>query len=404
MTPALSMSPRLRRARGFSMVELLVSVAIGMLALTFAVRTVASSEKSRETQLGGSDSMQNGMVALFSISGDAGEAGFGLNDSILSGCDTKFTDRGQYALATGPAIQGATPTTPLAPVVIESNGSAPDRISFYAGSSSAGTATLRVTANYVNGAQISVDRVPYGFSQGDVIVVAPEQVGGRCALAQLSGNPRDLLPPPGPQYINVAEGTGYRYNTGNLGVAFTGGAARLFNLGRPEDLSFHTWSVADGFLKLRSTDLQGASASPTTVTDNIVSIKAQYGFDTRTGTAFLPQGGISVMRWSSTMIDADGDGTIGNGVDWQHVAAVRLAVVARSKAVERVAAGASCTSTPEKPQVFKTQTPQNVTAVPITVDVAVAGDPNDWKCYRYRVFETVVNLRNAGWRPEAWKN
>jgi len=395
------MTPQLpRRARGFSMVELMISVVIGMLALAFALRTVASSEKSRETELGGSDSMQNGMMALFSISGDAGQAGFGLNDSILSGCDTQFADSSGYALA--PGAQGT--TTPLAPVVIESNGSAPDRVTFYAGSSAAGTATLRLTANYSSGARISVDRVPYGFAQRDVIVVAPELVGGRCALAQISSNPRDLLPPPGPQYVDVAQGTGYRFNTGNLGVGFTGGAARLFNLGRPEDLSFHTWSVADGFLKLRSTDLGGSSAGATTVTDNIVSIKAQYGFDTRTGASFLPQSGISVMRWSSTMIDADGNGTIGNGVDYQHVAAVRLAVVARSKAVERKAAGASCTTTPDKPQVFTTQIPQNVTAVPVTVDVAVAGDPNGWQCYRYRVFETVVNLRNAGWRPEAWKN
>lgn len=401
MTPP-TLSPRLRRAGGFSMVELMVSVVIAMLALAFALRTVATSEKSRETELGGSDSMQNGMVALFSMSGDAGQAGFGLNDSILSGCDTKFTDTGGYALA--PGAQGATATTPLAPVVIESNGSAPDRITFYAGSSAAGTATLRLTANYSSGTRITVDRVPYGFAQRDVIVVAPEVVGGRCALAQISSNPRDLLPPPGPQYVDVALGTGYRFNTGNLGVSFTGGAARLFNLGRPEDLSFHSWSVADGFLKLRSIDLQGSSAGATTVTDNIVSIKAQYGFDTRTGPGFLPQSGTSVMRWSSTMIDADGDGTIGNGVDYQHIAAVRLAVVARSKAVERVAAGSTCTTTTDKPQVFKVQTPQNVTAVPVTVDVAVAGDPNDWRCYRYRVFETVVNLRNAGWRPEAWKN
>jgi type IV pilus assembly protein PilW len=402
MTP-LPSSPQPRRARGFSMIELMISVVIGMLALAFALRMVAGSEKSRETELGGSDSMQNGMVALFSISGDAGQAGFGLNDSILSGCDTRFTDTGGYGLA--PGAQGTTATTPLAPVVIEANGSAPDRISFYAGSSLAGTATLRLTANYSTGARVSVDRVPYGFRQGDVIVVAPELVGsGRCALAQISSNPRDLMPPPAPQYVDVASGTGYRFNTGNLGVSFTGGAARLFNLGRPEDLAFHSWSVSGGFLQLRSTDMAGSSAGAATVTDNIVSIKAQYGFDTRTGAAFLPQDGMQVMRWSSTMIDADGNGTIGNGIDYQHVAAVRLAVVARSKAVERVVAGSTCTSTPQKPQVFKTAVPQNVTAVPLTVDVAVAGDPNDWRCYRYRVFETVVNLRNAGWRPEAWKS
>jgi type IV pilus assembly protein PilW len=394
MTPGF-----LRRSGGFSIVELMVSVAIGMLALAFAVRMVAGSEKSRETELGGSDSMQNGMVALFSISGDAGQAGFGLNDSMLAGCDTRFADTGGYALAPG-ALAG---TTPLAPVVIESNGSAPDRISFYAGSSLAGTATLRLTASYASGTRVSVDRVPYGFSQGDVVVVAPERVGGgRCALAQLSSNPRDLLPPPGPQYVDVALGTGYRFNSGNLGVGFTGGQARMFNLGKPDDLSFHSWSVSNGFLQLRSTDLSGSSAGAAAVTDNIVSIKAQYGFDTRTGSAFQPQNGMQVMRWSSTMIDADANGTTGNAVDYQHVAAVRLAVVARSKAVERVGVGATCTTTADKPQVFKTAAPQNVTAVPVTVDVAVAGDPNGWQCYRYRVFETVVNLRNAGWRPEAW--
>ncbi|TQK11725.1 PilW family protein [Herbaspirillum sp. SJZ107] len=394
MTPGF-----LRRSSGFSIVELMVSVAIGMLALAFAVRMVAGSEKTRETELGGSDSMQNGMVALFSISGDANQAGFGLNDSILAGCDTRLTDTGGYALAPG-ALAG---TTPLAPVVIEANGSAPDRISFYAGSSLTGTATLRLTASYASGTRVTVDRVPYGFSQGDVVVVAPELVGGgRCALAQLSSNPRDLLPPPGPQYVDVALGTGYRFNSGNLGVGFTGGQARMFNLGKPDDLSFHSWSVSNGFLQLRSTDLSGSSAGAAAVTDNIVSIKAQYGFDTRTGTAFQPQNGMQVMRWSSTMIDADANGTIGNAIDYQHVAAVRLAVVARSKAVERAAAGSACTSTAEKPQVFKTAIPQSVTAVPVTVDVAVAGDPNDWRCYRYRVFETVVNLRNAGWRPEAW--
>ncbi|WP_323141902.1 PilW family protein [Massilia phyllosphaerae] len=391
----------LRRTGGFSIVELMVSVAVGMLALAFAVRMVAGSEKSRETELGGSDSMQNGMVALFSMSGDANQAGFGLNDSILSGCDTKLTDSGGYALAPG-ALVG---TTPLAPVVIESNGSAPDRISFYAGSSLTGTATLRLTAGYTrNAVSVTVDRVPYGFSQGDVVVVAPEGVGtGPCALAQLASNPRGLLPPPGPQYVDVVGGTDYRFDSRGLDASFTGGQARMFNLGRPDDLSFHTWSVANGFLKLRSTDMAGSSRDAATVTDNIVSIKAQYGFDTRTGTAFQPQNGMQVMRWSSTMIDADANGTIGNAVDYQHVAAVRLAVVARSKAVERGATGATCTTTVEKPQVFKIASPQNVTAVPLTVDVAVAGDPNGWQCYRYRVFETVVNLRNAGWRPEAWK-
>lgn len=393
------MRTSIRRQRGFSLIELMVSVIIAMLALVFAVRMVTDSEKNRDTEMGGSDAMQNGMVALFSMSGDAGQAGYGLNDPILSGCNTIFSDTGGYALM--PTTRAGATITPLAPVVIESNASGPDRVSFYAGSSLSGTGSLRLTTSYASGTRIDVDRVPFGFAPRDVIVVAPEQAGGNCALAQISVDPQTLLPPPGPQYLTIAQGSAYRFNSGNLGATFTGSVARLFNLGPASSLSFHTWSVTSGFLQLRSTDMGGGSAAPVTVTDNIVSIKAQYGFDTRVGASFTPQNGMQVAQWSSTMINADGDGVTGGAGDYQRVAAVRLAVIARSKSVERVAAGRTCVSTPAKPVVFSAQVPQGITAVPVTVDVAVAGDTNDWRCYRYRVFETVVNLRNAGWRPQA---
>ncbi|MFS2019346.1 pilus assembly protein PilW, partial [Massilia sp. CT11-108] len=70
-----------------------------------------------------------------------------------------------------------------------------------------------------------------------------------------------------------------------------------------------------------------------------------------------------------------------------------------SKAVEHPAAGAACTTTTAQPVVFSSAAPAGVAGVPITVNVAVTGDPLDWRCYRYRVFETVATLRNAGWRP-----
>ncbi|QJE02153.1 pilus assembly protein PilW [Massilia forsythiae] len=391
------MTPVRRRASGFSLIELMISITIGMLALVFAMRMVTGAERSRNTALGGSDAMQNGMVALFTLGSDAGQAGFGLNDPLLAGCNTVFSDTSGYAMA--PATRAGATIHPLAPVVIESNGAAPDRITFYGGSAMGGAPTLRLTGNYASGARIEVDRVPFGFARNHVIVVAPEQIGGDCALAQISDDPAKLPLPPAQQYLVAAQGSGYRFNSGNLGAAFTGGAARLFNLGPADGLAFHTWSVADGFLQLRSTDLAGASGAAATVADNVVSIKAQYGFDTRTGTAFQPQSGLQVNQWSSTIINADGSGVLGDAGDYQHVAAVRLAVVARSKAPESPSNGAACTATVAKPVVFAAEAPQGVTAVPVTVDVAVAGDSVDWRCYRYRVFETVVTLRNAGWRP-----
>uniref|UniRef100_UPI0028B1148F PilW family protein n=1 Tax=Massilia oculi TaxID=945844 RepID=UPI0028B1148F len=76
-----------RRARGFSLVELMVSVVIGLLAILFATRIMTDGERNKDAAMGGSDSMQNGMLAMFQISADAEQAGFGLNDPLVTGCN-----------------------------------------------------------------------------------------------------------------------------------------------------------------------------------------------------------------------------------------------------------------------------------------------------------------------------
>jgi type IV pilus assembly protein PilW len=359
------------------------------------MRLITGSEQSKQSALGSSDSMQNGMLAMFSISGDASQAGFSLNDPLLLGCNTRFTDKSGYTLAEAP--RGAETIRPLAPAIIASNGSAPDVISLYSGSSLSGTGTMRLVADFRGGTAMEVDRDPYGFAVGDVVVVASEDRVGDCALAQISAKP---VPKPGENpLVMVNGGANFRYNGDELGVTYKASTARIFNLGPAAGLSLHTWSVNNGFLRLRSTDMAGASAAPATVADNIVSIKAQYGFDTRAAAAFASRNGMRVRRWSATMIDADGDTVTGGAGDYERMAAMRIAVVARSKTRERPNAAGVCAATPNRPSVFATEEPAGVTAVPMTVDVAVAGDSADWRCYRYRVFETVVALRNADWKP-----
>ena len=392
-------TPMRRHAAGFSLVELMVSVVIGLLAVMFATRLMTDAETNKQAALGGSDSMQNGMLAMFSISGDAEHAGFGLNDPLIVGCDTALTDSDGYQMA--PAERDGATVRPLAAAVIEPGGANPDRLTLYSGSSLSGTGTLRITSNYIGGTRIDVDRVPYGFSRGDVILVAPEEMGGRCSLAQISSDPDALPPPPSQQFIMIA-GAGNRFNSGALGAQYTGGASRVFNLGPTASLGFRTWSVENGFLRLRATDLAGAGAASQAVADNIVSLKAQYGFDTRTPDTFRPEEGLRLGAWSNTMIDADGDGEEGGAGDYQRIAALRIAVVARAKNPERPdPATGQCTATTVAPTVFATQAAENGDAEPVQVNVVVDGDPVNWRCYRYRVFETIVPLRNAGWRPTA---
>jgi type IV pilus assembly protein PilW len=384
--------------RGFSIVELMVSVAIGLLALMFATRMITGSEQNKQAALGGSDAMQNGMMAMFTISSDISQAGFGLNDPILAGCDTLMLDNGGNGYQMLQTKHNGTTVTPLAAALIQNNGIDPDRIAFSSGASLTGTPSVRLTDAYTGGPTVSVDRQPFGFAINDVIVVAPEIVTGRCSLVQLSANPPANATSP---TLTFASGNGLRFNNGTLGNQFTL-KSRVFNLGPASKLSFHTWSVSNGFLQLSATDVPGSETTAATVTDNIVSIKAQYGFDTRPG--FAPEAGAQVTEWSPDMIDADGNGDTGNAADYQRITAIRIAVVARSKSPERPDTTGKCSATPDAdaPQVFKVTQTLTKAPDPVKPNVTVTGDTVDWKCYRYRVFETIVPIRNAAWRPTAW--
>lgn len=396
-------SHTLARRHGFSLVELLVSVVIGLLALMFATKLFVSSEQYRESSLGGSDSMQNGMQALFSISRDAAQAGWGLNDPIIAGCDTVFSDTQNFALAPATRTNGAgvtTAVTPMAALLIENNGANPDRLTLYAGTSQTGTGEVGLSKNYAGESTIAVDRIAFGFSVNDAVLMVPEAGDGvtiKCALGQIAATPTMVA---GVQTLSIAAGSGFRFNrAAGLGQNYQSGVTRLFNLGPAAALSFHTWSVSRGFLQLRAADLAGATALPQSVVDNIVSLKAQYGFDTRAGTGFNPENGMAITRWSADMIDADADGVTGGPGDFQRIAAVRVAVVARSRNPDKPAADGTCSATPVRPVVFDTAELDGVTPVPVSVNVAVASDTVDWKCYRYRSFETVVAVRNLAWRP-----
>lgn len=382
-----------RSQRGFSLVELMISIVIGMLALVFATRLMTSAERNRQAALGGSESMQNGMQALFAINKDAAQAGWGLNDPLVAGCDTVLHDTGGFALAT--AKRGTDDVTPLAAALIESNNGGPDRLSLYAGSSITGTGAVGLSADYAgSGATLQVDRIPFGFTTGDAIVVVPES-GGQCAIAQIAAIP---TPEDNVQLFSIAANEGNRFNGADgLGVTYKAGAARVMNLGPAATLSLHTWSVENNFLLLRATDMAGTAATGKAVIGNIVSLKAQYGFDTRG--SFDPEQGMQVKEWSPAMIDADGDGVVGNAGDHQRIAALRIAIIARSKEPERPGSDGSCHASPDSTMtVFATEEPKGVDAVPMT---AVLGPGADAKCYRYRVFESIVPLRNLAWRPTA---
>jgi type IV pilus assembly protein PilW len=114
--------------------------------------------------------------------------------------------------------------------------------------------------------------------------------------------------------------------------------------------------------------LQGTAPFP--VAAGVVQLQAQYGRDTN----------------NDGTIDAWDENAPATPAEWTGVIAVRLGLVARSAVAERPDANGACTTTTVAPAWSAG-----------AFDVATRAD---WQCFRYRVFEATVSLRNMIWRPE----
>lgn len=106
------------------------------------------------------------------------------------------------------------------------------------------------------------------------------------------------------------------------------------------------------------------------VAPEIVQLQAQYGRDA--------DGDGIVDTWT--------DATPATAVEWSRTLALRFALVARSALPEREREAAGVCTTTTAPPTWAGGT-LDVTALP------------DWRCYRYRVFESTTSLRNLIWRP-----
>jgi len=140
-------------------------------------------------------------------------------------------------------------------------------------------------------------------------------------------------------------------------------------------LVLRTYSVDNGNLMARDDFSSGTQVQ---VANNVVALKAQYGIS--------DAGSQIVNQWVSATLGPAGNWATPSLVDLRRVKAIRLAVVIRSAIKERPdAATGQCTVTSVAPVSW-----------PDGPAIDLSNDP-DWRCYRYRSFETVVPLRNVLW-------
>lgn len=373
------MRPQLDQ-RGFGLVEVMVGMLIGLLASIVVFQVFSVSERQKRTTTGSADAQSNAAFALYAIERDAKMAGFGLEADAIAKCDEVFSYRD-----TGSG-DGSIPEfdIPAAVNITDGGGSVPDEIEivYYTDPTDGnfivpGNTTLRSTMPS-SSAELNVSSTS-GCVEGTLAIA---QQDGKCTvmeITQVQGSALKLQHNPGgagsvadPQY-----NPSIPYMNAHNWPAYTMGATVRCGLTPPIS---RTYRINANVLQSRDS----TSVAFETITPNIVALQAQYGV--------ADAGSLAVNRadqwvdatgiWKYT--DTDKVLTRANG---KRIKAIRVAVAARSSEYEKPESGGACTTT----------TDEMVKNWSSWADLSAVKNLADWQCYRYKVVETVVPLRNVIW-------
>ena len=384
--PRQHTTAKFRRLRGFGLVELMVAMVIGLLGVIVMMQMFERYEQQKRTTTGGDDALSAGAIAINGLQREIQHAGWGLTNIQVIGCSLTNLISGGTAIALRPVtinptgITGDANTDTL--LIITGNGNGTVEGDLINSQPAAGDPAL--SASYPNVYDVQASAMFSAAVSGpsavpaDRVFAAPGTRANACSLAmtQVTGINRP----------NVGVTTGV---AGMMG-------GRLYNLGSAPRV--HVYAIRSGNLTVCDYVARDCAADTSAMTtaqinalwvpiaENVVSMRAEYGLDTTA----TPMDGV-VDTWAGTISAASArSGAAFNGAcAIMRVPAVRLVLVARS-------------SQPEKTLDWPNLT-QHVTAnTPIWIGSATAPislpDPNGtwptWRDFRYRVFQSVIPLRN----------
>lgn len=404
------MRKQIKSSAGFSLIELMVGALIGLIATVIIFQMFAVAESQKRATTGASDSLQSGTQALFQLERDISLAGYGLSRHLF-GC----TINGWYDTGVpGGQILKFT----MVPVIIANGtGNQSDSVTVFSASTDKLGTPAGLEADQTSPELKYTLLNPYGFNPGDLTVAinykATLPADKDCTLAQvtkvtnnevehLPGNYVTLGGLTKPAQFNRPGGLPAPANV--LYKRFTSptkGGGLLFNIGSlPRILTY----------RVQGTDLVVGNefipaGSAIVVAENVVQFQAHYAIDGGDPNATGPgksdgqfdafvAGPPAAVKAVSNLAPADVDhwamalnGTTFTPEQWSKILAIRMAVVTRGEYV-KPDPGTACSAT--------TTFPKWSAANDLPLDVS--GVP-DWQCYRYKVQEMTVPLRNITWSP-----
>lgn len=355
-----------RRAAGFSLVELMVAVLIGLVGVLIMSNVLLSSDQRNRTTTSGNEALSNGAVVQHMLQRDLMQAGYGLNAPALLGC-TMVLPNGV--------------TVPVAPVTINppttllpagDNGS--DTLLVVYGSSDfqpQGNAIFSTSGSDYTMQSAASFRAAVSGRPADRVLAAPDKgINDPCAAA-----------------LTLAQVTAVSGNIVTVSTA-SSTATALFNLGpNPRVIGY---AVRNG--ALTSCDYMANDCTSATPADvalrwpalapNVPVLRAVYGRDTNAAGSM--NGDVEV--WDQTAPAA-------NACGWARTLGVRTVLVARSAAYESQLN--TTTGQRECEPVTTNAAPAWQGAASAPINLALTN--TNWQCYRHRTFESVAPLRNVIW-------
>lgn len=277
------------RSLGFSLVELMVGMVIGLLATLVIMQVFSFFEGQKRTTTGGADAQTNGNVALYSIQREAAMAGYGLpvfsvqNPALF--CEP---------LPTHP-VSGAG----LFPVLITEGGAGSDTLTVRYGSTQRGG--IPISGTFAAASVTVVNNL--GCQVGDTALVVN---GANCAMQTVSGLPDNT-------HITLAAAP--TVATGNIAC-----------MGAWNEVAY-------------TTDASGLTRNGTPSAADIVNFQAQYGLTAAPATT----NNSTITTW------ADAGAAAPDLATRLRIRAVRVALIARSSTYEKDVVSYACDTANPKP-------------------------------------------------------
>jgi type IV pilus assembly protein PilW len=339
---------------GFTLVEVMVAMVIGMIGIIVMMQVFSAAEGQKRSTTGSGDAQSSGAMALYALQRDIRQSGYGFNALNALGCPLALGAPSNHTLSQ------------LAPVMINppvadvpAGDANTDTLLVAYGSSEGSPEGDAITA--LNGTKLGV-QTPVNFANGHRVIAAPSSPTNGCALSLAT-----VSAVAAPNVTVASSG------------AVEGGS--LFNLGaapkilayavRNGNLTVCDYIATDCGVACTATD-GTCSASWVPIVNNIASLRVQYGH------ASTAVSGVDSWDQTTPPLSTPSQATL--ACLWARTSAARIAVLVRNSQVDK--------------DVLTGIAPVWEGSADAPFDLTARAN---WQNYRYKVFETVIPVRNLPW-------